>query len=75
MKKKRILKLQNHYGVCSFYVDDCLHVLITFYRDQKVYLLHKSNEDEKVHLTYGKKVQIDDITKYRIRASIVLYVP
>ena len=35
--------------------------------------LQKSNEDEKLQLPNGEKVDIDDINKYRIDGSIVLY--
>ena len=75
IERRRTLKVQNHCGICSYYVGDCLHVLFNMINDHKVYLLHKSNEGEKLHLPNGKEVQIDDITKYRLSVSIVLYVP
>ena len=58
---------------CSYYIGECLHVLFYSRGNIKFYLLHKSNEGEKLLLRNGKKVDIDDISKYGINGSIVLY--
>ena len=69
----RTLKIQNKYNACSYYIGDCLNVLFPVNWNIKSYLLHKSNEGEKLLLPNGEKVDIDDINKYRINCSIVLY--
>ena len=68
-------KVQNFHNVCYFYDDEnCLHVVKGGSRDWNYYLLHKSNEDEKLKLTNGRKIMIDDISKYMITgSSIVLW--
>ena len=71
--KKRTFKIQIKYNTGSYYIGDCLHVLFVFSGNTKFYLLHKSNEGEKLQLPNGEKVDIDDINKYRIDGSIVLY--
>ena len=69
-ERRRTLKVQNHYGICSYYIGDCLHVLF-FINNRKTYLLHKSNKDGAQYLPDGQEVKID-ISKYRITNSIVL---
>ena len=67
----RTCKIQNDYGVCSYYVGDCLHVAVAL-SCGKVYLLHKSNEKAKLHLPNGKEVKINEFSGW-ISYSIVLY--
>ena len=69
----RTFKIQNKYNNCSYNVGECLHVLFCYSGNPEFYLLHKSNEGEKLQLPDGEKVDIDDINKYRINSSIVLY--
>ena len=70
--KIRTCKVRNDYDVCSYYVDDCLHVAVACMYDVKVYLLHKSIEKEKLELPNGKEVNID-IFNYQVNYSFVLY--
>ena len=71
--KRRTLKVHNHYGICSYYIGDCLHVLTSFINNSEIYLLHESNEDKKMYLPNGMEVIIDGLTKYKLLSSIVLY--
>ena len=74
--KRRVLKVQHDYYICSYYIGDCLHVLLAIVDgDFEAFLLHKSNEDEALDLPNGKEVKIDDIKEYRVNASIFLWIP
>ena len=71
-----MLKVQHDYYICSYYIGDCLHVLLAIVDgDFEAFLLHKSNEDEALHLPNGKEVKVDDIEEYRVNASIFLWIP
>ena len=73
--KKELLKVQNSNIVCSYYVGECLHVVLGIPEGLKVYLLHNSNEDEKLLLSRKKEGDIlKDISKYKFINSIVLYI-
>ena len=69
--EQRTCKVQNN-DVCSFYIGDCLHVVLYGYW-RNIYLLHYSEEDKKLNLPKGSIVKLDDIFEYIIDDSIVLY--
>ena len=75
--RRRTLKVQHDYFICSYYIGGCLHVSFWFLYNNhyKIYLLHKSNEGETLRFQNGKEVNIYDIQNYRICNSIVLYIP
>ena len=72
--EKRTCKVQNDPNVYSYYVGDCLHVVVALLCGD-VFLLHKSNEEEKLHLPNGRKSKIDEFSNYWVHYSIVLYLP
>ena len=68
------LLFQNYGKVFTYYVGDCLYVVV-FREDFKsdVYLLHNSEEDEKLNLSNKEAVEIFNIWEYYHDTSIVLY--
>ena len=72
--KRRSCKVQNSDDVCSYYVGDCLHVLMYYVFVDRLYLLHNLDEEEKVNLPNGKEIRIGDILDYIVAGeSIVLH--
>ena len=70
--EKRTFKVQNSNIVCSYYVGECLHVVLGIPEGVKLYLLHKSNEEEKLLLSREKEGhKVKDISKYQFINSIV----
>ena len=71
---KRTFKVQNSSFMCSYYVGECLRVVLGIAPHLKVYLLHNSNEEEKLLLSREKEGHIvKDISKYFSGSSIVFY--
>ena len=73
--KKRTFKVQNSPLVCSYYVGECLHVVLGISEGVNIYLLHNSNEEEKLLLSRKKEGhELKDISKYQFINSIVFYI-
>ena len=70
--RQKTRKVQNS-NVCSFYIGDCLHVVLYGYCP-KLYLLHESSEIRKLDLPQGKPVKLEDTNfNYIVDDSVVLY--
>ena len=73
--EQRSCKIQNDPNVCSYYVGDCLHVVLYLrFHHNKIYLLDRSNESEKLDLPKGLVVKLDNMWNYIVQNSIVLYI-
>ena len=70
--ERRTCKVQT-LDVCSFYIDDCLHVLLYGHYCSRIFLLHKSDEDKKLELPEGAAVKLDNYHHYTVNNSVVLY--
>ena len=71
-EQRIICKVQNS-NVSSFYIGDCLHIVLFECLD-KIYLLHNSDEDKKLILPRGTTVELDNFYDYIIvDDAVVLY--
>ena len=78
----RYCRVHNNVRLCVYYIGRCVYILLLLNKNCKAYLLHNSIEREKLLLFQQQQLhdgmtmverRIDDISKYKVQKSIMLY--